>query len=368
MSQDYCRGCGTLLQTLEPNEPGYIPENVMQERKQLTCQRCYRINHYGEAGKIQPSLNQIRQSIQKALNLSKVAVLVVDFSDLTGTFPVWEEYIGSKPYILAVNKIDLLPARTKPAEIIDYIKAYLKKWQFKSPKDIILVSGLRGTGIDNLVSKVTPLIRSDVKIALLGATNVGKSSLIKRILTAEGSPNTPTVSKFPGTTLGLSNWSILKGKATLIDTPGLAPGDRMGDLLCPKCSSHLAATRIQQKLWGIKPGKALILGGLASIHNISSAEATLIAFTPDDIYIHRTDSEKVKGILEEQPEWLNKFCKGCQQKLKWKEFKIILEPNQDIAIAGLGWVSLRGQATELLLTLPEKIRWEIRPAVVGKKG
>lgn len=368
MSQDYCRGCGTLLQTLEPNEPGYVPETVMQGKKQLICQRCYRINHYGEAGQIQPGVNQIRQSIQKAMNLCKLAILVVDFSDLTGTLPVWDDFLGSKPYLLVVNKIDLLPSRTKQFEIIDYLKAYLKKTGFKAPKEIILVSGLKGTGVESLVNRITPMIRNDFKVALLGTTNVGKSSLIKRILKIEGSPNTPTVSKFPGTTLGLSNWSILKGKTTLIDTPGLVPGDRMADLLCPKCSSQLAATRMEQKLWGIKPNKALILGGLSSFENRSSEEITLISFIPEGIVSHRTDAEKVNQLMNEQPEWLNKFCKGCHQKLKWQEEIVKLESNQDLAIAGLGWVSLRGQAAELKLILPQGIRWESRPAVIGKKN
>jgi hypothetical protein len=54
-------------------------------------------------------------------------------------------------------------------------------------------------------------------------------------------------------------------------------------------------------------------------------------------------------------------------KLRWKTQEIEVEPDHDIAIAGLGWVSLRGEPAKLRLIIPEGIGWEIRPALIGKK-
>ena len=44
-----------------------------------------------------------------------------------------------------------------------------------------------------------------------------------------------------------------------------------------------------------------------------------------------------------------------------------LKPNYDLAVAGLGWISLRGQAGEFKMQIPPEVRWEIRPALVGKR-
>ncbi len=367
MSADYCRGCGSVLQTHDPGEPGYIPETVLLQKKQTICQRCFQITHYGKAGTIQPSSEQIRQSIRKAANLSELIILVVDFLDLTGTVSVWKDVLPDKPYILVINKIDLLPGRTLLEEVIEYVQNYVRDHGLNPPREIIPLSSLKGYGIDKLSRRIEALTPRGTRVALFGATNVGKSSLIKRMLTAERSSGTPTISKFPGTTLGLSNWSILRGRNTLIDTPGLNPGDRLGDLVCPTCGSKLATTQMERKLWGLKPGKGLIMGGLFGVENRSEGERVVLAFAPGGMVFHRTDQAKVTELLESQPDWLGMVCKGCSGKLRWMQTEVELAPGRDIAVAGLGWISLRGEPAKFGLTLPEGIRWEIRPALIGKK-
>jgi len=367
MSRDYCRGCGSILQSKAPDAPGYIPENVLRERRQLICQRCFQITHYGQAGKIQPPAERIQRQIQKALELSKLTVLVADFADLTGSLPVWQAYLGRRPYWLAVNKIDLLPPQTKEAEVREYLRQYLDRAGMPKPEELFLVSGATGVGVEKIIRRLAVAAPEQARIAVLGAANVGKSSLIKRIISNEAAKVVPTVAKFPGTTLGLSNWNILNGRNTLIDTPGLVTGRRVGDLLCAKCGSFLSFTKIEQKLWGVKPGKGLILGSLLGLENQGETESVLICFAARGVISHRTDRAKVFPLLQEQPEWLTGFCKKCRQTLNWQTFEISLEPNQDFAVAGLGWVSLRGQTAALKVTLPAGIDWEVRAALIGRK-
>jgi ribosome biogenesis GTPase A len=374
MTLEYCRGCGTPLQTDAPDSPGFIPPELLEQKgsNSFICKRCYRIIHYGESGTIQPTRGEVRKSIGKAINLSEMLVIIADFSDLTGTLPVWRDFLDSadahKPYILVINKIDLLPARAKRTEVIEYLRQYLAHTGWKNPGDLILTSGIKGDGVSILAGSISKAVSPGAKIALLGATNAGKSSLIKRILTVERSPHSPTVSKFPGTTIGLSNWSILKGRNTLIDTPGLVSGDRIGDRLCPECAGQLLpALKMEQKLWGLKPGKGLIVGGLLGVEHLGNEEAVVIAFTSPQVNLHRTDNTKIKALLLESPGWLSGICQKCRPDLDWREETVVLKPNQDLAVAGLGWVSLRGNETQLRITLPKGVRWEVRPALVGKR-
>lgn len=368
MSQDFCRGCGSVIQTHDPEGPGYVPESVMQKKKQLNCQRCFRIKNYGDAGTMQPGVAQIKNNLNKAIGLSQLLIVVVDFSDLTGTLPVWAEYVGQKPYILAINKSDLLPAQTKIDEIKSYLERYLKQINMTMPRRIMLVSALTGTGTALLGEQIRKMTATSSKVAFLGVTNVGKSSLIKQFLKAEGSEHTPTVSKIPGTTMGLSNWSIFRGRNTLMDTPGLVPGDRSGDLLCPDCGSRLVASaKLARKLWGIKPGKSLIVGGLLTVEPQSDTETVLIAYTAPDTLTHRTDSTRLDELMRENPSFLKGVCPKCFHQITWQEHEMELEPGNDLAVAGLGWVSLRGSACRLKFRLPQGIRWEIRPALIGKK-
>ena len=369
MTPKYCRGCGTPLQTENPGKPGFVPAELLAQKSSpsLICKRCYRIIHYGESGFIQPDKEEILHSIRKAISLSEIMVILADFADLTGTLPVWGDFLGNKPYILVVNKIDLIPARAKYPEIVSYLQEYLRKLQWPKPVEVVLTSTVKGNGIDVLSKILFKTVSPNDKIALLGVANVGKSSLIKRIL-AEDSTQAPTVSKFPGTTIGLSNWSIFKGRNTIIDTPGMVSGDRMGDLLCPDCASSMApVSEIGQKLWGIKPGKGLIVAGVLAVENHGENEAVLIAFGSPHINFHRTDNSKIKELLTESPDWLSKICKQCRPGLEWSEESVILKPDYDLAIAGLGWISLRGSETPLKVIVPEGVRFEIRPALVGKR-
>ena len=367
MTIEYCRGCGSVMQSSNPGQPGFIPENV--RGKNTICQRCYQMIHYGKTGNVQLKPEQITSSIRKAIALSRLLVIVADFSDLTGTLPAWSTWISDHPYLLVLNKLDLLPSRTNPSELLIYLENYLSNKFPRMPETILLASGLKGDGVTLLLEEIKKATASGDRIALLGMANVGKSSLIKRMLSVEKSSQAPTISKFPGTTLGLSNWSIVKGRNTLIDTPGMAPGDRMVDLLCPECASRLVPTsKIVHKLWGIKPGKGLLIDNFFGIAQLGEDEAVALTFVAPGLTFHRTDGSKIGGFLMDAPQWLGKICPKCSNRLKWKEEIIRLEPNNDLGVAGLGWFSLRGVPTEFKIWYPEGVRLEIRPALVGKKS
>jgi ribosome biogenesis GTPase A len=369
MSQDYCRGCGSPLQTIDPNEAGYVPENALRKRRLPICQRCYRITHYNDAGTIQPSQTMIQHNLRKAIQLSRLLVVTADCSDLTGTLPVWTEYLGGKPYLLVINKIDLLPFNTKPEEFQIYVEKYVLSLKMPPPQRVLLASVLQRQGLAGLGDEIKKVTALGDRVAFLGVTNVGKSSLIKEFLKAEGSNQAPTVSKIHGTTIGLSNWTIFKGRNTVIDTPGLDPQDRMGALLCRECRSRLVAgARLNSRLWGVKPGKGIIVGGLLAMELLTEdAARVLIAFMGAEVNTHRADHAKITEILTANPEWLKGICRSCLSKIKWRDAQVELGSGMDLAVAGLGWVSLRGAPARFQITLPQGVRFETRPGLAGKK-
>jgi ribosome biogenesis GTPase A len=124
---------------------------------------------------------------------------------------------------------------------------------------------------------------------------------------------------------------------------------------------------MEQKLWGLKPGKGLIIGGLCGFTYQGNEETVIIAFTSPELVLHRTDNSKIGILMDESPAWLNKLCKNCRGKIQWQEVTVNLDNNQDLAIAGLGWISLRGQTANFTVRLPKDVRFEIRPALIGKK-
>lgn len=47
MEQHICQGCGSVIQTEYPDEPGYAPVSAL-EKDVILCKRCFRLKHYNE--------------------------------------------------------------------------------------------------------------------------------------------------------------------------------------------------------------------------------------------------------------------------------------------------------------------------------
>ncbi|HXV44159.1 MAG TPA: ribosome biogenesis GTPase Der [Anaerolineae bacterium] len=166
-------------------------------------------------------LKEIRGQAELAMAEAEVIVLVVDAeADLTGP----DEAVAAllrrtdKPVLLAVNKADNPKRRN---EAVDFYALGLG--------DPIPVSALHGTGtgdlLDAIIAALPPAGAEEeaeddaIKIAILGRPNVGKSSLLNKLLGEER----VIVSDVPGTTRDAIDTRIMyEGlELVLIDTAGI---------------------------------------------------------------------------------------------------------------------------------------------------
>ncbi len=169
-----------------------------------------------------PSSNMvaaIRSQAEVAMEEADVIVFLVDALD--GLVAADEDVAGQlrltkKPIVLAVNKAD------NPERRLNAVEFYSLGLGEPFP-----ISAIHGTGtgdlLDQIVAQlpVTPEDEEDesVKIALVGRPNVGKSSLLNRLLGEQRS----IVSDVPGTTRDAIDTQIrYSGQdITLIDTAGI---------------------------------------------------------------------------------------------------------------------------------------------------
>lgn len=169
----------------------------------------------------------VKQQVEIALKEADLILFLVDVRD--GATPLDQE-IGEllrrwgEKTILAASKVD---NQSFEKEALEFHRLGFG--------DISPVSALHGLGIGDLLDRVvsrlseTPyeLPREGVKIAILGRPNVGKSSLVNRILKAERL----LVDELPGTTRdSIDTYVDYKGrKLTLIDTAGLRRKSKIKD-------------------------------------------------------------------------------------------------------------------------------------------
>ncbi len=411
----HCPGCGAPFQTEDPAEPGYVPREVLEKgEKGLICRRCFRLANYAEETPVDLRNGQYVEAVRSAVKNADVVWLLVDIIDFAGTWlPEFGELCKGKRVLLVVNKVDLLPARSKYSEVIDWVRKEAVAGQWR-PNEILAVSGLSGHGVGQLIGRTHTLAKSAGKgsfknargsegptpatsVAIVGATNVGKSTLVKRLLKGykaitgganveagnvpaegPGTDTAPTVSRFRGTTLGNLKRQIAGARLVVVDTPGIVPRGRLGDQLCPDCASRLVPTRgLNSKLFELEAGQVLMFGGLAAVavegvgEGSPAAKAVLLAFASHEVTLHRTTVARWQEIRDQHSgDWLQPPCTSCQSRLSgggWDLRDFTVMPMQDLAIAGLGWLTVRRAPVRLVVHVPAGTLCVIRPALVGPK-
>lgn len=163
-----------------------------------------------------------RRLIEENLKLIDVVVEILDARiPFSGRNPNFDDIIKNKPRLLVMNKSDLAD-KNRTKMWID--------WYASNGLRVIPISCSTGAGINTVLSEARALIQDKIdrekekgrnrtlKIMMVGIPNVGKSSLINRLI---GKASTKTGDK-PGVTRG-KQWLRIKGDTELLDTPGILP-------------------------------------------------------------------------------------------------------------------------------------------------
>lgn len=178
-----------------------------------------------DTGGIEPEsgdviLSQMRRQAQIAIETATVIIFIVDGKE--GLSPADKEVAqmlrkSNKPVVLVVNKIDNLKDEGNAFEFYNL-----------GIGDPVTISASQALGLGDMLDKVVSYFdenenyddeEENIKIAFVGKPNVGKSSLINKLLGEER----VIVSEVPGTTRDSIDSYIEteQGKFTLIDTAGL---------------------------------------------------------------------------------------------------------------------------------------------------
>ena len=199
---------------------------VTRDRLYAPCEWCGRQFNIVDTGGIEPNTDNeilafMREQAQIAINSADVIILVTDIR--TGVTAADKEVAtmlrrSKKPVVLAVNKADSVGPED-PA---------LYEFYSLGLGDPIAVSAVHGHGTGDLLSECLKHFPEEeeeeeeddtIKVAVIGKPNVGKSSLINRIL----GEKRVIVSDVAGTTRDAvdSEFENEHGKYLFIDTAGI---------------------------------------------------------------------------------------------------------------------------------------------------
>lgn len=166
-------------------------------------------------------MTKARRMMETQLKLVDVVVEVLDARiPISSSNPLLMELIGNKPKIIGLNKIDLADAGKT--------EQYMQMFQ-RNNLPVVKLDSATGRGMKQLLELVkvaaTPmlekwkkkgLINKTIRVMIVGIPNVGKSSLINRLI---GQAKVRTANK-PGVTRG-QQWLTIDKGTELLDTPGV---------------------------------------------------------------------------------------------------------------------------------------------------
>ncbi len=167
-------------------------------------------------------MSKTRRMIAQNIKMIDVVVEILDARiPYSGRNPNFNDILNGKPRLIVLNKYDLADKNVTDMWIKKYAKDSIR---------VIPISCATGHGINKIESAARELISEklerekskgitkSVKIMMVGIPNVGKSTLINRLV---GKSKTITGDR-PGVTK-TQQWVRIKEGLELLDTPGLLP-------------------------------------------------------------------------------------------------------------------------------------------------
>jgi ribosome biogenesis GTPase YqeH len=363
-----CSGCGVQVQTEKKEALGYVPQ-AATERTPLVCQRCFRMKHYNEASSVTPDQGEFLRLLNGVGEMDCLVVHITDIYDFEGSLiSGLQRFVGNNEVVLVVNKIDLLPPGVNANRIRNWVQRRAKEEGLRT-LDVLLVSAKRGTGFERL-AETMETYRKGKSIAIVGATNVGKSSLVNRLIADYSDLDAEvTVSSYPGTTLDLIRIP-LDDHADIIDTPGIMYDTRLTERVPKEYLDMIVPSRpVKPVTYQLNAKQTLFFGALARFDFVEGAHQSFTCYVSPALTIHRTKLDSADelfanhaGELLQPPR--REHLEDIPPLTKHR-FRIKPGTSTDVYISGLGWIKVNSTAGAIVdVHVPKGVKAIIRDSLI----
>ncbi|MCD8889647.1 ribosome biogenesis GTPase YqeH [Staphylococcus arlettae] len=360
-----CIGCGAPLQSDNPEAAGYVPEHNLF-REDVICKRCFRLKNYNEVQDVGMNSDDFLNLLNGLADKKGIIVNVVDVFDFEGSFiNALKRIVGNKKVILVANKLDLLPKQINKRRVTEWLKKTARKYGLEA-ETVVLISAEKGWGIDDLMQAIESH-RNQQDVYIVGTTNVGKSTLINKLIEQSvGEKDTVTTSRFPGTTLDMIDIP-LDETSFMFDTPGIIQEHQMTHFVSDKeLKTIMPKNEVKQRVYQLNEGQTLFFGGLARIDYVVGGKRPLICYFSNNLKIHRTKTEKANDL------WRNQLGSVLKPPSDPTQFDldnvkaVRLETGKekrDVMIAGLGFITIDAGA-KVIVRVPKNVDVILRNSIM----
>ncbi|GGI40137.1 ribosome biogenesis GTPase YqeH [Mammaliicoccus stepanovicii] len=360
-----CIGCGATLQSTNPKEAGYVPTSSL-DKDDVICKRCFRLKHYNEVQDVELTSEDFLNMLKSLRNEDGLIVNVVDVFDLEGSMiHRLKDIVGKKKVVLVANKIDILPKAINKRRVEIWLRNRAKDFGL-NPDEVVLISAFKNQGIDELLDTIEK-VRNNKDVYVVGTTNVGKSTLINRLIEKSvGEKEVITTSHFPGTTLDMIDIP-LDDDSYMFDTPGIIQSHQMTHYVTDKeLKIVMPKKEIKPKVYQLNEEQSLFLGGLVRVDYLQGGRRSLTCFVSNELNIHRTKLEKAEDLWQRQIGELLAPPYSAENfdfdNLKTTEI-VTENERKDIMISGLGFVTV-DEGAQINIVAPSEVEITIRKSIL----
>jgi len=364
----HCAGCGVAIQSENKELIGFVPASAL-EKQPIICQRCFRIKNYNEASSVALDQDEFLRLLSGIGSTNSLVVHIVDIFDFEGSLiSGLQRFVGNNEVLLVVNKIDLLPKVMNMNRIRNWVQQQAKQQGLRTV-DVVLCSAKRNIGFERVIEEIENY-RNGRDVYVVGATNVGKSTLINRLISDYSDLNQElTTSRYPGTTLDAVRIPLDDGNA-IIDTPGIVYASRMTEIVPRSFLGTLLPDKpIKPLVYQLNEGQTLFMGSIARFDFVEGERQSFTFYVSNGLNIHRTKLERADELYEQhQGELLGGPSREELADIPaWTRHSLRVKRGQynDVYISGLGWIQVNSDSGALLdIYAPKGIKVILRDSMI----
>ena len=364
MDELRCIGCGSLIQSDEPKQPGFIPQSKLNDPDEtVVCRRCFRLKHYNEVTPIEITKEDFYRVVSMIGQTQSLVVKIIDIFDIEGSIiPQISKLTNHNDLVVIANKSDLLPHNVKESKLLHHLRKMLSDANLK-PQAIHIMSALKYKNIDTVVDSILELSEGR-DIYIVGATNVGKSTFVNTILKAyaNAKQDVITVSKNAGTTLDFIKIPI--GDQFIIDTPGIINEGQLTHYLSEESLKIVTPKKeIKPKVYQLFSEQTLYINGFARLDFVKGEKTSFVCYFGEFVTIHRTKLSQADELYaKHKGKLLSPPMEDEPYEMVPYKFHIGYGKH-DVVFPGLGFVTVTGPI-DVTVHMPKQVRPYVRGALI----